>query len=146
MNTVCLSCIAHLVTSTKRICTVLVTTEEVALSVIKRVLISETHKLDPFWVSHLLCSRDYFLFSLIASCTVLLYFRIIFLKRKKKKKASSTRSLRLTWFCLPINHPLVEELGSAVFYHCGRVQFHSTKTHHFTATVLMTHQGKACVI
>lgn len=77
MYTVRLSCITHLITSTKRICTILVTNEEIARLVIKRVLVSENHKLDIFWISHLLCSRDYFHFSLIAPCTVLLYFGII---------------------------------------------------------------------
>lgn len=90
-----------------------------------------------------LSSKDYFLFSLIASRALLLYFGII-LKTKQKKPQQHEKLL--AWFCLPINYPLVEEVGPVVFYHCGRVQFHGSKPHHFIATVLMTHQGKACII
>lgn len=85
----CLSCIAHLITAIKGTCTVLVTTEGIAFVSIKRLLIPETQKLDIFWVSHAFCSRDYFLSSLIASCTVTLDLGNI--KNKESKQNNTTK-------------------------------------------------------
>lgn len=131
----CLACTAHLVTSTTRTCTILVTAEGTALLVIKRVLISETRRSFVF-------KR---LFS-VQSNSISRFVTLLWNNFKNKTKKPQQHEKLLAWFCLPINYPLVEEVGPVVFYHCGRVQFHGSKPHHFIATVLMTHQGKACII
>lgn len=89
-----LSYTAHLITSMKRICTILVTTERIAFLVINILLIPETQTLDIFWVNHLFCSREYFLFSPIASCAVTLDLGNI--KKKESKRNKTTKPKKHT--------------------------------------------------